>query len=151
MVTHSLRWRLQLWLAFLLVVVLSGFCAAVYQLQRLNQFKQIDEELRRRVAALSTSLRGGPPPELGPGHFRGGPGRGEGGPNPDKPPPSRGDFGPERADFDDGPSRPPPLHDSPGGPRFGGPRDMWLGPREFRLSGEAASLFDETRANSFYY
>ena len=37
MFTHSIRWRLQLWLAFLLLCVLSGFGVAVYQLQRANQ------------------------------------------------------------------------------------------------------------------
>ena len=53
---RSIRWRLQLWLAFLLVSVLSGFGVAIYQLQRLNQLKQIDEELERRVAVLSGAL-----------------------------------------------------------------------------------------------
>src|SRR5438270_2909063 len=57
MFTHSIRWRLQLWLGFLLVCVLSGFGVTVYQLHRNNQFAQIDEELERRVDVLSSALR----------------------------------------------------------------------------------------------
>src|SRR2546423_14319477 len=62
MFLNSIRWRLQLWLAFLLIAVLTGFGTTVYQLYRLTQLNQLDEELRRRVAILSTSLRGGPLP-----------------------------------------------------------------------------------------
>lgn len=57
----SIRWRFQLWLAFLLVCVLSGFGVTIYQLQREGQLRQIDEELERRVAVLSGAVRGGPP------------------------------------------------------------------------------------------
>ena len=71
MFTHSIRWRFQLWLAFLLLCVLTGFGVAVYQLQRVNQLNQIDEELATRVAALSLAVRGGPPPfDRGPGRGR---------------------------------------------------------------------------------
>ena len=62
MIIKSIRWRLQVWIAFLLVCVLTGFGVAVYQLQRVNQLKQIDEELERRVTALDRAVRGGPPP-----------------------------------------------------------------------------------------
>ncbi|MCZ7636265.1 MAG: hypothetical protein M5U12_09660 [Verrucomicrobia bacterium] len=61
MFTKSIRWRLQLWQAFLLMLVLSGFGFTAYQLHRLNRFRQIDEELERRVAALADELRGRPP------------------------------------------------------------------------------------------
>ena len=61
MVTKSIRWRLQIWLGFLLVCVLSGFGISMYQLQRINQWKKIDGELERRVMALSGALRGRPP------------------------------------------------------------------------------------------
>src|SRR6266545_4032078 len=76
MFPKSIRWRWQLWLAFLLIGVLSGFGVAVYQLQRVNQLKQIDEELERRLAALSSAVRGGRPPGFGPRRPReeGGPG-----------------------------------------------------------------------------
>src|SRR5438477_5772183 len=128
MFTHSLRWRLQLWLAFLLAAVLSGFGVSIYQLQRLNQFKQMDEELERRVAALSSAVRGGPPPEFGHGRLRS-----EGGP---------GD-----ADFNDGPRGPPRMRAWPGAP----PGGMRRGPRDFQLTPEAAALFDENRTNAFYF
>src|SRR5690348_17455664 len=61
MLFRSIRWRLQLWLAFLLVCLLSGFGFTVYQLQRVSQRRQLDEELERRVAVISTAIRGGPP------------------------------------------------------------------------------------------
>src|SRR6266545_7296630 len=130
MFTHSIRWRLQLWLAFLLLCVLSGFGAAVYQLQRANQFIQLDEELQRRIAALSSAVRGGPPPGSGPGRrpFEGGPPPfEEDGPRRRMPPPNR------------------PDHPDARGP--GPPREM--GPREFRPSGEVLRLFDETETNGF--
>src|SRR5262245_35062726 len=97
MFPKSIRWRLQLWLAFLLVCVLSGFGVTVYHLQRVTQLNQIDEDLGRRVAAVSGAVRG---------------------PGPGRPP-----FGgpSNRHDFDDGPKGPPP-----GGPREmrGGPGEM---------------------------
>src|SRR5712671_2426390 len=101
MFTHSLRWRLQMWLAFLLVAVLSGFGMSVYQLQRVNQFKQIDEELERRVVVLITAVRRGPPPEFGRG------------------PRSQG--GPGQFDFEQDPRGPPPMDGRPGMPPPGGP------------------------------
>src|SRR5216117_3399750 len=91
MIINSIRWRLQVWLAFLLVCVLSGFGITVYQLQRVNQLKQIDEELERRVAALDRTVRGGPPPDFGRGR-----------------PPFDGR--PGVPGFDDGVNRPPPPH-----------------------------------------
>src|SRR5436190_10229588 len=108
MFTRSIRWRLQLWLGFLLLCVLSGFGVTIYQLQRVNQFKQIDEELQRRVAALSSAVRGGPPPGFGKGHgpFRRGPGARDFDDEPGGPPP-----------FEDGPGRPPPpMRGRPGEP-----------------------------------
>ena len=49
MFTKSIRWRMQLWLAFLLVCILSGFGITAYQLHRTNQLRLIDDELDRRV------------------------------------------------------------------------------------------------------
>ncbi len=49
---------MQLWLAFLLVCVLAGFGATVYQLQRVNRFAQIDSDLETRIAALTGAVRG---------------------------------------------------------------------------------------------
>jgi heavy metal sensor kinase len=133
MIIKSIRWRLQIWLAFLLVCVLTGFGVTVYQLQRVNQFKQIDEELERRVAALDRAVRGGPPPDFGRGR-----------------PPFDGR--PGDPVFHDGANRPPPpLHGGrevfPPGP---GP-EMKLRPREIRLSPEVSGLFEDTRTNGFYF
>ena len=132
MITNSLRWRLQLWLAFLLVCVLSGFGVAVYQLQHVNQLTQIDEELQRRVAALDRAVRDGPPPDFGRGH-----------------PPFDGR--PGEPGFDEGANRPPPPH---GGREFfppGGGPEMHSRPREIRLTPEVSSLFDDSRTNGFYF
>ena len=98
----SIRWRLQLWLAFLLVCVLSGFGVTIYQLQRVSQLRQIDEELERRVAVLSGAVRGGPPK----------------------------------------PGFPPPPFEKRKGP---------FGPRDFPISEEISSLFDQTSTSSFYF
>jgi heavy metal sensor kinase len=133
MIIKSIRWRLQIWLAFLLVCVLTGFGVTVYQLQRVNQLKQIDEELERRVAALDRAVRGGPLPDFGRGRrpFDGRPGE---------------------PFFDDGANRPPPplnrgREDFPAGP---GP-EMKLRPREIRLSPEVSGLFEDIRTNGFYF
>src|SRR5438876_3635292 len=129
-ITQSIRWRLQIWLAFLLVCVLSGFGVTVYQLQRVNQLRQIDEELERRVAALDRAVRGGPPPDFGRGR-----------------PPFDGR--PGESGFDDGVNRPPPH----GRPEFlppGAGPEMHSRPREIRLTPEVSSLFDDARTNSFY-
>ena len=148
MFTKSIRWRLQLWLAFLLVCVLSGFGAAVNQLHRDNQFKQIDDELERRVVALSAAVRGGPSRGFGPGRppFDGGghrPDQGGEGRRPD----FCGDG--HRPDFDlDGGAHHPPPHgwpDSP--PPFGGPGMR----REIHLSAAVTNLFEEANASSFYF
>src|SRR5919198_6372576 len=60
MLFKSIRWRLQLWLAFLLVCLLTGFGFTIYQFQRVSQMRQLDEELERRVAVISGAIRGGP-------------------------------------------------------------------------------------------
>jgi signal transduction histidine kinase len=62
----SIRGRLLLWLAFLLACLLAGFGVTAYQFQRINRFRQIDDELVQRVEALSDDARErgpfGPPP-----------------------------------------------------------------------------------------
>jgi two-component system, OmpR family, sensor kinase len=136
MFTHSIRWRLQSWLAFLLVCVLTGFGFTVYQLQRVNQINQIDDELAGRVAALNLAVRGGPGPL---------------------------DRGPGREPFD---RPPPPMRQRPNAPSTDAPpmsRERFEGPppgrpgrirpgfREIKLSAEVAGLFDEGRTNGFYF
>jgi heavy metal sensor kinase len=130
MFTKSIRWRLQLWLAFLLVCVLTGFGVTVYQLQRIRQLNQVDEELGTRVSALSSAFRQPRPFERGPG----------------RPPIERG---PGDQEPEQGPE-PPPRPDGPGfGPPNGRP-DMPPRSRELRLSPEAASLFDAAGTNNYY-
>lgn len=145
--TQSIRWRLQAWLAFLLLCVLIGFGVAVFELQRVSQFQQLDEELRRRVVALSGALRGDYP---GPRPFgtRGGPGefdRGGKSPPPDgwkEPPPFGGRR--DRPDGERGSKGPPapPPGDDPGGP---------FGQRAIQLSAEVATLFAPAATNGFYF
>jgi heavy metal sensor kinase len=55
--TKSIRWRLLLWLAFLLVCILTGFGVTAYQFQRITRLKEIDDEFVQRVAALSADAR----------------------------------------------------------------------------------------------
>ncbi len=147
MFTKSIRWRMQLWQAFLLVGILSGFGVTVYQLYRTNQLSRMDEELARRASALSSDVRGRPP--FGPASRR--------------LPFERGRMTNENAfDFDQSPGRPPmePGWDLPP-PRRPGPEPRGKGrrggpeePFEFRdifLSTRTMSLFNQTDTNDFYY
>ncbi len=52
MFIKSIRWRLQLWLAFLLVCTLSGFGIATYEAHRIKQYQQVDEQLGRHFDML---------------------------------------------------------------------------------------------------
>jgi hypothetical protein len=58
MFTKSIRWRLQLWLAFLLVCTLSGFGIASFEVYRTKQYQQVDEQLSHRVEGLGRMARG---------------------------------------------------------------------------------------------
>lgn len=61
---QSLRWRIQLWLGFLLGVVLIGFGATAWQLHRGHHLGQIDRELEARVAEVSNDFRRGGQPDF---------------------------------------------------------------------------------------
>ena len=63
---RSIRWRLQLWHGLLLLVVLTGFGFTAHRLQRLNEFRRVDQELDQRVNVLVASLRQPGPPERRP-------------------------------------------------------------------------------------
>src|SRR5512133_2802691 len=144
MYPRSIRWRVQLWQAFLLVCVLGGFGITAYQLQRTTVLGQVDENLAKRVAALNAEVRGPPP-------FGGRPGY----PHPEPPLGAQtnwSEFGP--------PPRPPgfdPEGAGPPPPRFGpehggpGPMDHFLNSREVRLSARTLSLFEPAEAGGFYY
>src|SRR5260370_25929499 len=66
--TKTMRGRLLLWLALLLICILAGFGVTAFQLHRINLLNQLDEELSRRVAAITAEVRfrgpdgPGPPP-----------------------------------------------------------------------------------------
>jgi heavy metal sensor kinase len=58
MFTRSIRWRLQLWFAFLLLCTLSGFAIATFEVYRTKLYQQADEELGPRVEGLARLFRG---------------------------------------------------------------------------------------------
>jgi len=71
MVFRSIRWQLQAWHALLLVVVLTGFGATAWQLQRSSRLRDIDRELDASALEIMRHLRdndpnrgrpSGPPP-----------------------------------------------------------------------------------------
>lgn len=137
----SIRGRIVLWLAFLLVAILSGFGVTAYQLYRVNQLAQVDESLERHVASIATDLR----PKIG------GPG-GPGGERWQGRPPR------EELEFDELDRRPPPDRKPPGeggprgfrepGPNGGDPRG---GMRRFVLSDATLAMFSETNATAPYF
>lgn len=57
----SIKWRLQIWYGLILVAVLAGYGVTAYQLERGRQFRQLDEELHRRLNAVMPLLRRPPP------------------------------------------------------------------------------------------
>lgn len=135
-ITKSIRWRLQLWLGFLLLITLCGFGVATYEANRIKQTKSTDEELKGRFEPLARAVRFMSTPQNDRNGFdqqRGGP---QGNP-PDAPP------------FDDGGPgrREPPFNDRGGsGPRGGGP------PKEFgdRPAPNDASLSPDDIRNGYY-
>lgn len=126
MFTDSIRWRMQLWLALLLVGVLVAFGATSWQLEKTERIRRLDDELAKRATALGVGVRGGGMP-FQPGRMnrpddipRGpGPG-GNGGPGDSF---DRGGPG-----NDDGPEGPVSFDPSSGPDGPGGPRDRSRGP-----------------------
>jgi len=123
MFTRSIRGRFQLWLAFLLVVILTGFGVTAYQLHRTNLVAQIDRELTRRMVALEGALRAMP------NHERRGPP--PGGRDPGRRPPTPND------EFDD-----VFVDDA---------LYVRLGPREVRLSSQVLGLFGDAGQEEYYF
>ncbi|HUS35715.1 MAG TPA: ATP-binding protein [Verrucomicrobiae bacterium] len=136
MFAKSIRLRFQLWLAFLLLIVLSGFGFTAFHLNRGAQLKQIDAQLVRRLGALGVDVRTPPP----------GRGRGFGGPRDRNVPPD------ERPGE---PGMPPPGEERfrkgpPTDRDFRGPPSFMMN-REIHLSTRTENLFDETETNGFFY
>ena len=110
----SIRSRLLVWYALVLLVVIGGFAGVLYQQVRTYRLGQIDERLASAAQYLEATLRGLPPHELDgvppPEGRRPPDGPGPRGPRPRPggplaPPPPR-DLRPPRDDFD-GPGPPP--------------------------------------------
>lgn len=57
MLTHSIRWRLQIWLAILLVGLLTAFGVTSWQLEKTQRVQRLDDELAKRAVALGVSIR----------------------------------------------------------------------------------------------
>src|SRR5262245_51657989 len=107
-IVRSIRFRFLLWLAVLLAGVLTAFGVVAHRFRQKDALAKIDGELERRVAFISSALRG-PPGGMetgfdGPGG-PGGPGRrdlggpppeGNGGPPPK--PPGEDRRGPRRSE-----------------------------------------------------
>jgi heavy metal sensor kinase len=122
--TKSIRWRLLTWMAVLLGLMLVALGIAACEIFYSNRVNLLDQELRRRMAALSGALfgpmrRGGfnQPPRGPPGDF-------DGGPQPDE--------------F--------PLALPPGGPGPQGPQRFESTPME-----AATKAYEAAASNGFYY
>lgn len=152
MLTKSIRWRLQIWQAFLLFCILTGFGVTAYQLYRTNQINQIDEELTRRIASLSSDSRGRPPifgpPPNSPffDNSRSNTMRANSQNRFDLPPPPDHRFDQGRDFIFERPpdGEPPPWHDGPDDFRDFRSRDI-------RISQQTHNLFNETDTNAFYF
>ncbi len=151
---RSIRWRLLAWLAFLLVLLLAGFGVTAYQLQKKSRLQQIDDELEKRVAALTADVSGivqmSRRFEEGPGRMsEGGPQRAEPGNRPPlrEPSPEGGAEG-----FGGGPPRGGFRKDlridlrGPGRPPWDDPES-----RPLELTAQTLGLFDQADTNAFYF
>ncbi len=133
--TKSIRWRLLLWIALFLALILGGLDFTAYQIHLSNRVNLLDEELRQHVATLSAALFapgnpnnfGNHPPDL-PGDN-------------DRPAPPPGGFedGPPPDDFGQ-PNRPPQNS-----PRAEHP------PGDAARASAAARKFATPDANDFYF
>jgi two-component system OmpR family sensor kinase len=61
MFIKSIRWRIQLWLAFLLVCALTGFGVATFQVHGFREFYQAEEQLEDQMGGLTRALHGRAP------------------------------------------------------------------------------------------
>lgn len=98
MILRSIKWQLQLWHGVMLTLVLGGFGYTAFELQRMREFRRVDQELHDHMGALLGPLRR-PGRHIPPGS-----------------PPRRRDGGPEGPD-----TGAPELEGPPHGPLAGGP------------------------------
>lgn len=155
---RTIRGRFLAWLAFLLVLVLLGFGATAFELQRVVQAARPDPEIDRRLDALETVLRMNPP-----GRGPSGPGgasrpereRGPGGPPPE---PNRGGprEGTETWGSDEQRRRPEPrpahTHPERDEAQLATPGGAFrMGPRQVTYTPELAALFDDRIEPGWYF
>ena len=129
----SLRWKLQLWHAAILVLAILGFSGVLYLQFHRSLLREVDAELLAGARALEGTLKLAPrfllesgfpegpldrPLGRGPGGGPGGPGGGPPGFRPldDRPPADRPGGDRPRPESDDEPGRPPPRRPPPEGP-----------------------------------
>ena len=79
---RSIRARLQIWYAMVLVVVIGGFAGVLYYQVRTDRLQRIDARLEAAVRYLEATVRSLPPHEL----IDGPPSAGDGPPPPERPP-----------------------------------------------------------------
>ncbi len=144
-VLHSIRWRLQFLYALLLALVLAGFGATAWRLDRATRLQRVDQDLERRVGAIVNSLR-----------------RDGNRPEGDRPRPERGQEPPAAQDRP--PRDRPPEDRAPGNqPRENRPPPDGTGanrppadqppppPGDLRLPEREAAYFDATGRTPYYY
>jgi two-component system OmpR family sensor kinase len=137
MIVKSLKWRLQVWHALMLLAVLAGFGFTAYRLDSVSRFERVDRELQNRAMAVTSALRRDAPPRPGSlDGFR--PGQPEG------PPPRR--EGP--SGFGPGPRPNNTLGPPRRGENMGGDPP---GPRPPRLNEREVSLFEGEGTNAYYF
>ncbi|HEV2694912.1 MAG TPA: ATP-binding protein [Verrucomicrobiae bacterium] len=56
MIFNSIKWRLLLWMACLLTLILTGLGIAVYHIHLADQLSQFDDRLQSRVVTMSAAL-----------------------------------------------------------------------------------------------
>jgi two-component system, OmpR family, sensor kinase len=131
--THSIHWRLLLWIAFLLGAVLLALDFTAYTIQFNKRVSQLDAEMKLRLTLLSAAFA---PPEPGNGRPDAGL-PGDAGNHPGPPPDMPGRFD----DF-------PP--DRPDGDRRSGPPQRNQNFNATRIAAAAQGLNQEVAAG-FYY
>jgi len=67
MIFNSIKWRLLLWMAILLTLILTGLGIAICHIHWVDQLNQFDDRLEARVATMSAALYAPPHPEGAPG------------------------------------------------------------------------------------
>src|SRR5438132_544622 len=61
---RSIRWRLQLWYALVLLTVVAGLAGILYYRVRAAHFQAVDRQLEAWAQSLDANLRALPPQEL---------------------------------------------------------------------------------------